>query len=173
MRAIVILLPLLLISCDTELPVLEAEQVVPEQRNGLVYHDGAPLTGRLIARYDNGSIESEKRYWAGHLHDTSRTFDVGGRLLDERIYHNGKKVGLHRGWYSDGTPRFRYTFVDDRHEGEAIEWFENGQVYRKFHYVDGHEEGRQMMYDEEGTLRANYVVRDGRRYGSIGRKPCR
>jgi hypothetical protein len=32
--------------------------------------------------------------------------------------------------------------------------------------------GQQRMWWPDGTLRANYVVRDGRRYGLLGAKGC-
>ena len=39
-------------------------------------------------------------------------------------------------------------------------------------YVDGKEAGAQRMWNEDGTLRANYVIKEGRRFGLLGSKPC-
>ena len=44
--------------------------------------------------------------------------------------------------------------------------------YRDSHYAPGHEAGSQRMWYADGTLRANYVARDGRRYGLMGAKGC-
>jgi len=40
------------------------------------------------------------------------------------------------------------------------------------HYTAGHEDGVQQLYREDGSLYANYIVRDGRKYGLTGEKEC-
>jgi len=66
----------------------------------------------------------------------------------------------------------RSTYSTDLLTGESAEWFSNGQIVRQFSYVDGKEEGPQKMWYEDGSIRANYVVKNGKRYGSIGAKGC-
>ena len=94
------------------------------------------------------------------------------RLCMSDSYISGKKNGVHRGWWTSGSRKFEYTFVDDLNEGVAKEWFEDGTPLRVFNYVNGKEEGGQEMWYADGSIRANYVVRNGRRYGLIGAKPC-
>jgi antitoxin component YwqK of YwqJK toxin-antitoxin module len=95
-----------------------------------------------------------------------------GSLAWERTYREGREHGLHRGWYPSGGKRFEIRYVDGFAEGEAREWYPSGKLLTEFRYVRGHEMGRQRMWTEDGILRANYVVRDGRRYGLIGSVGC-
>jgi len=127
----------------------------------------------VIERYEDRSIRSSTSWIDGKVDGTALQWYADGTLMERRSYSAGMKQGLHEGWWEDGSPRFRYTFRDDMHEGEAREWFPNGRLYRAFNYVAGREEGEQIMYYEDGSVRANYFVVDGRRYGSIGTKPCR
>ena len=143
------------------------------EREGLLYLDDLPYSGQIVTLYPDRTIARREGYRDGRRDDTAWVFGASGQLLEERVYRDGRKIARHRGWYEDGSRRFDYTFVDDRHEGSAREWYPDGRLYRNFTYVAGHEEGRQVMYDEAGIMRANYVVRNGRRYGSIGTKPCR
>jgi antitoxin component YwqK of YwqJK toxin-antitoxin module len=53
-----------------------------------------------------------------------------------------------------------------------LDWFPDGTLYKQFRYEHGHESGAQRMWYVDGSVRANYVVRDGRRYGLIGAKGC-
>jgi antitoxin component YwqK of YwqJK toxin-antitoxin module len=101
-----------------------------------------------------------------------RAYHENGALKWERSYVEGREDGPHRGWYADGRVHFEYEYKDGRLEGEAREWFPNGMRYRVFNYSQGRESGTQRMWHEDGTLRANYVVKDGRRYGLIGAKGC-
>jgi len=57
-------------------------------------------------------------------------------------------------------------------EGVAREWYRCGALYRETNYRAGQEEGLQRMWWPDGTLRANYVVRDGRRFGLLVAKGC-
>ncbi len=95
-----------------------------------------------------------------------------GQLWYRRSYRGGREDGLHTGWWADGRVHFVYHYRDGLIEGEAHEWYPNGIQYRDFHYRAGHEEGSERMWYTDGTLRANYVMRDGRRFGLPGTKGC-
>ena len=88
------------------------------------------------------------------------------------MYHAGKKIGKHLGFWENGQPQFEFYFEDGEHHGIAKEWYQNGQPYRTFHYEHGYEQGSQKMWWENGIIRANYVIKNGRRYGLIGLKLC-
>ena len=140
---------------------------------GRLRYDGIPFTGRVVDFYPDSTQRSSAEYRNGLRDGTLTASYPDGTLMERRYFVEGRKGGVHEGWWEDGSPRFRYTFRDDLHEGEAREWFTNGRLYRAFNYVAGREEGEQIMYYEDGSVRANYSVVDGRRYGSIGAKPCR
>ena len=95
-----------------------------------------------------------------------------GQLSYHRTYRDGRENGVHTGWWPDGRVHFIYTYRDGLIEGVAREWFPSGKLYREFHYAAGQEEGSERMWYTDGKLRANYVVRDGRRFGLPGTKGC-
>ena len=110
--------------------------------------DGAPRVEELVSRYADGA------------------------LREVRSYRAGREVGVHRGYWPSGAPRFEYEYRDGLMHGRAREWHEGGGQYREARYVRGHEEGAQRMWSADGSLRASYVVRDGRRFGFIGAVGC-
>lgn len=79
---------------------------------------------------------------------------------------------LIQGWWSDAKQKFTYHFSSDNFTGELKEWNAAGQLNKQFHYVNGQEEGSQKMWWDNGTVKANYVIRDGKKYGLIGLKIC-
>ena len=133
-----------------------------------------------------------KNNYSGHvymLNDTQDTVFTGGyyngieeglhkkwytknQIKEIRLYHLGKKVGKHIGYWENGNAKFEFYFLNGEHQGIAKEWYNNGKPYRIFHYEKGYEEGSQKMWWENGIIRANYVVKNGRRYGLIGLKLC-
>ncbi len=44
--------------------------------------------------------------------------------------------------------------------------------FRKLSYAMGHESGLQQLWQSDGALYANYIVREGRKYGLTGTKEC-
>jgi len=95
-----------------------------------------------------------------------------GRLESVRRYAGGVKVGHHRGWWPDGTPLFEADYKDNAFHGVYRAWFESGRLSDERTYFEGHEKGFQRGWTADGTLFFNYEVRDGRRYGLVNAKPC-
>jgi hypothetical protein len=139
---------------------------------GLLLYDTLLFTGYLVDRYPGGAVESSTPYYRGAEEGTARGWYPDGSSMFERSYVGGKREGTHRGWWPDGRLRFEYHFRNDLHQGTAREWYEDGSLFSEFNYDRGQEQGRQRTWYEDGRIRANYVVRDGRRYGLIGTKPC-
>ena len=97
----------------------------------------------------------------------------GGALQEVRQYSAGKKNGVHTGYWDNGRKKFEFTIVDDFYEGNFKEWSRDGMLTKDFNYIHGMEAGSEKLWWNNGTIRANYVVRDGKKYGLIGLKLCR
>lgn len=160
------------ITATTEGPDLWMENPMLRQEKDVLLYAERPFSGRLFERSESGELAAVTLWHRGAMHGASLSLYTDGSLREVRGYIEGRKEGRHLGWWENGERRFRYRFDRDMHVGSAREWFENGSLAREASYVDGREEGTQVLYDEDGTIRANYVVRAGRRYGSLGAKPC-
>ncbi|HEV7783270.1 MAG TPA: hypothetical protein VGO58_18470 [Chitinophagaceae bacterium] len=115
----------------------------------------------FINSWFNGLEEGYQRKWYPHQ-----------QLAEERFYINGKKEGIHQGWWTDGKPKFYFEAADDVYSGEFKEWYSSGLLAKQFHYVNGQEEGSERLWWDNGTVRANYVIRNGKKYGLIGLTTC-
>ncbi|MFT4605971.1 MAG: hypothetical protein ACI9W4_002716 [Rhodothermales bacterium] len=164
--------PTLLVVSKAEAVDVEAMDTRLRQHGPQMMLAETLLTGTITERYPDGSLKSVTTYLNGRKEGESRGFYPDGSLSFDRTYQSGLKEGIHSGWWEDGTPKFEYAFDSGEHQGSAREWFRDGSLYREFNYQAGHESGSQKMWFQDGSLRANYVVRDGRRYGLIGTKPC-
>lgn len=141
-------------------------------RDGAVYYNDAPFSGYTFQRFDNGDTMKQTPYYDGMQEGWMKAWYTNKQLAELRLYKHGKKEGIHKGWWSNGSPKFEYNFYNDEHEGELKEWYTNGRLARLFHYAKGYEEGAEKMWWENGDVRANYVVKDGERYGLTGQKLC-
>lgn len=138
----------------------------------MLYKDGRVYTG-LRKEFEGLFLVLETTYQNGLKHGTEKRWHVNGVQTQERFYTKGVKTGLHKGWWPSGSEKFSYQFNDHgEHHGKLIEWYENGDTFQRFNYVNGKEEGAQKMWKSDGRIRANYVVKDGERYGLIGLKRC-
>jgi antitoxin component YwqK of YwqJK toxin-antitoxin module len=141
-------------------------------REDTVFLDGRLFSGHLLSFHPDGDTAACIGYADGVQEGLSRIWHANGQPAERRTYHRGRKVGTHTGWWPNGNQRFEYRFMDGEHHGSMREWYEDGKPYKDFHYNAGYEDGSQRMWWEDGRIRANYVVRDGRRYGLIGVKNC-
>ncbi len=137
-----------------------------------LYYRGHFFTGYRYRLYENGDSAALQGYFNGMEEGWQRKWYPGGQIAEERFYINGKKEGLHRGWWPDGKPKFLFTAAGDEYEGEFREWYASGLLGKAFHYHGGYEEGSQKLWWDNGTIRANYVIRNGKKYGLIGLKTC-
>jgi len=142
------------------------------RRQDTVFYQGNYFTGYRFSLYANGDSEFIKGYFNGVEEGFQKKWYPGKQLAEERFYINGKKEGIHRGWWPGGKPKFLFTVVNDEYEGEFMEWNSPGLLCKKFHYANGQEEGSERLWWDNGTVRANYVVRNGKKYGLIGLKIC-
>jgi len=137
-----------------------------------LYYQNTKYSGYTYTLFANGDSLFVGSYLNGVEEGVFKKWYPNNRLAEYRKYQLGKKVGKHLGFWEDGQPKFEFNFMDGELQGVANEWYRNGQAYKAFHYAMGYENGSQKMWWENGVIRANYVVKQGRRYGLIGLKLC-
>lgn len=137
-----------------------------------VYYGDHFFTGYRYSLYPNADTATIQSYFNGVEEGYQRKWYPGKLLAEERFYINGKKEGTHKGWWPDGKQKFIFSAVNDEYEGEFREWYASGLLGKQFHYIHGREEGSQRLWWDNGTVRANYVIKNGKKYGLIGLKTC-
>lgn len=137
-----------------------------------LYYQNTKYSGYLLDHFANGDSAFLGSYLNGIEEGAFKKWYRNNQLGEYRTYHAGKKVGKHVGFWEEGQPKFEFNFIDGELQGVSNEWYRNGKAYKAFHYKMGYESGSQKMWRENGIIRANYVVKQGRRYGLIGLKLC-
>lgn len=165
------------------LPIIRIAKTIPSvytkaTDNNLKYHNDTLYTGNswytgfLYSLDTHGDTIQLLGYYNGLREGMQRIWYDKNTLCEERFYINGKKEGTHKAWWPDGKPKFIFTASNDEYEGEFKEWYASGLLGKQFHYVNGQEEGSQRLWWDNGSVRANYVIREGRKYGLVGMKVC-
>lgn len=142
-------------------------------RGTILFYGSQLLSGSVFECGDRGDTLAIEHYIDGKLDGWSRTWYPNGRLCEERYFVNGQREGVHQGYWPRGTLKFRYHYKNDLMDGVAEEWFESRAQYSRMNYVEGHESGLQTVWRFDGGLFANYVVKNGRKYGLTGVKNCK
>ena len=140
--------------------------------NDTLYSGNTWYTGYLYSQDIHRDTVQLQRYYNGLKEGMQRIWYDKNSPCEERFYINGKKEGTHKAWWPDGKPKFIFTASNDEYNGEFKEWYASGLLGKQFHYVNGQEEGSQRLWWDNGTVRANYVIREGRKYGLVGMKVC-
>jgi len=147
------------------------DTALSNHQDTLFYHN-AFFTGYRYALYDNGDTALLQSYFNGVEEGKQKKWYPNRQLAEERFYINGKKEGVHRSWWPDGKPKMYFEADGDEYNGLFREWYASGLMGKEFHYVHGHEEGSERLWWSNGTVRANYVIRNGKRYGLLGTMIC-
>ena len=137
-----------------------------------VFFQDKKFSGTIFNLHPNGDTSMTAHYFNGLEQGDFKKWYPNKQLAESRSFQAGKKEGKHIGFWEDGKPKFEFYFTKGEHDGMANEWYSNGQAYKAFHYTMGYENGSQKMWWENGVIRANYEVKQGRRYGLIGLKLC-
>ena len=163
----------LAVAPDSNRSTVESSSERVSEINGVTLVDQHPFSGHVREHFANGQLKRDATYRDGKLHGRTRGWHENERPDYSRTYSAGLEAGTHEGWYENGSRRFEYHFSKGMSEGVAKQWYRNGKPYTLFHFANGQETGRQQMWDTEGKLRANYIIREGRRYGLPGSVGCR
>jgi antitoxin component YwqK of YwqJK toxin-antitoxin module len=138
-----------------------------------VFYQGKPFSGKLFRldpqTQDTLKIES---YARGNRHGNWIQYFPGHVLKEFRTFDQGKKIGAFVQYFPTGKKQQEYHFQNDEYQGVASEWNESGVLIREMHYMAGYEEGSQKLFYDNGQVRANYVMKNGRRFGLLGTKNC-
>lgn len=137
-----------------------------------MFLDGAYYTGFCVGFHPSGDTAFIHGFFNGLPEGRQVAWSEQGVPVSSAFFINGKKEGLQQTWWPDKTPQLRYWTSDNEYEGAFLEWNSAGVLIKQFHYLQGHESGHQRLWWDNGTVRANYVIRNGRKYGLLGLKLC-
>lgn len=137
-----------------------------------IYSKQIKFSGFIYSLNTNSDTEFIKSYYNGLEEGCQKKWHLNNQLAENRMYIDGKKEGLQQAWWPNGKHKFMYTATHDIFMGELKEWNSTGLLNKDFNYINGQEEGSEKMWWDDGTIRANYVIRNGKRYGLLGMKIC-
>jgi antitoxin component YwqK of YwqJK toxin-antitoxin module len=132
---------------------------------------GEPFTGEVRRIEDDGVITIlplKIGFVTGNVRGTA----PNGVLRREGLFKKSMPIGLHRTWWPDGKKQSENYYLDGIPEGEARTWYASGNPYELHSYKKGQESGVQQVWFEDKRLKANYEIRNGRRYGNFGAMGC-
>jgi len=153
--------------------IVNAETATLNNVNGLLMENGAPFSGTLFTFFtDTKDTASLASYLDGKEHGEWRKYYPNHQLKEKRYFKNSQKTGDFTAWWANGKKQLHYFFVDDEYQGTCKEWNEDGRLVKIMNYDRGYEEGAQQWWYDNGKIKANYIIKDGRRFGLLGTKNC-
>lgn len=135
-------------------------------------HKKAKFSGVIFQLYQNGDTAANIQYLNGMQDGIVTKWYPNRQLMETRNFVNGKKNGMQIAYFENGNKKFEFKAVNDTYEGEMKEWNIDGKLIHLATYKNGQEEGIQKMWYDNGKIRANYVMKNGKRYGLLGTKNC-
>lgn len=141
--------------------------------NGLLIVNNKPFSGTVFTLFAGTTDTAElATYLDGKEAGEWKQFYPSKKIMERRYFKAGQKTGEYIAWWENGIKRLQYFFLADEYEGTCREWNEAGLLTKEMNYKKGHEDGQQQCWYDNGKIKANYIIKDGRRYGLLGTKNC-
>jgi antitoxin component YwqK of YwqJK toxin-antitoxin module len=141
--------------------------------NGLLIINQQPFNGTLFTLFSNSKDTATiENYLHGKEHGEWKKYYISHKIKEKRFFANGQKTGEYIAWWENGQKELQYFFKADEYEGTCKEWNETGFLNKIMNYKKGHEDGSQQWWYDNGKIKANYIIKDGRRFGLLGTKNC-
>lgn len=87
-------------------------------------------------------------------------------VLEEEYYVvNGKKEGIYKKYYPDGSLRKTCFYLNNEINGDFIKFYENGTIKYKIPYVNGFKNGKYIRYYENGNIETEATYLNNRLEG--------
>lgn len=167
------LLLFITVSCQSSQEEISWDDKLFHQKEEYLYYQDKPFTGVVLKFYANHQIQSRQYFSAGKLDGLSEKWFENGRMQERRYFTENHKTGKHQAWWENGQQRFEYQFDNDVPIKTHKEWYPNGQLFTISNYDEnGQPMGIQQMWFDDGKIKANYEVKNGRRFGLLGAKGC-
>jgi antitoxin component YwqK of YwqJK toxin-antitoxin module len=140
-------------------------------RNGEWFYRQQPFSGTIKTNFSSGHLKGRQSFYKGKEEGVAITYYENGKTDAIRYYHLGEKDSVHRGWWNNGQLRFEYHFKMGVYDGDFKEWYPTGKPLKYIVYSNGKEE-HGKGWRANGKIYMNFVMRDGRLYGSINPNLC-
>jgi antitoxin component YwqK of YwqJK toxin-antitoxin module len=123
-----------------------------ERRGDLFYELGKdhPLSGMVIATYDDGSRKLEQPFKDGKQIGVQKQWHEDGVQKAEIRFRDGKLHGISTWWYPSGQTRIWLNFTDGRLHGRGTFWHKNGLMKSEGRFRHGEVVGEHSFWDERG-----------------------
>jgi antitoxin component YwqK of YwqJK toxin-antitoxin module len=133
MKNIMLITGLLVALCSCNAPsgsgaVQQHDTVVADKKKVEVSKDSVIQNGEYVLHYESGVIK------------------IRGMM------QNGKREGLWKSWYSNGSPWSETTFHEGIKNGPTTTWYENEKKRYEGFYTNDVESGVWKFWDEKGKL---------------------
>jgi antitoxin component YwqK of YwqJK toxin-antitoxin module len=135
------------------------------------YNNGRP-DGLWKWYFENGAILREEEYFQGQRDGAYTEYSIAGDIIGQGQYSDGERngdwkfksgdnteegkyiIGLKDGqwksYYTDGTLRFKGSYVQGNPEGEHLYYYESGKIKEEQFYKTGIRQKTWKKFDEEG-----------------------
>lgn len=162
-----------MVACTKTYNVTMNDKNLSVQSGGAMFYEGRPLNGEIVQEFPGTNAKRLTTYRDGYEDGPMKVWSEEGKLIEDRMYRRGVKVGIHRSWHNNGADKFYSEFDDQgRYKNESWSWYENGQVYEYKKYDNAGNVVVHKQLRPNGQVYQNILVGKDGQVGVPGSKNC-
>ncbi|WP_245585073.1 toxin-antitoxin system YwqK family antitoxin [Psychroserpens burtonensis] len=132
---------------------------------GLMYYNNQPFTGVSEVFYSEIVKAETIEHKNGKRHGLYKKWFPDGTLSFEANYNNGLQEGTAKSWWKDGKLRSEANYNNGIVNGIQLQWYKSGNLFKQMTIVNGKEEGLQKAWRDNGKIYNNYEAKNERIFG--------
>lgn len=121
----------------------------------------------FVAEYfPESKVESSLyNYLNGKKHGRCVERYTPNQMKFEGEYDDGKRIGVHKYWYSNGKKEMVINYAQDKYHGLVSFYFENGQIKSEGKFINGKKDGTHLEFFENGQLKYKQNYKNEKKNG--------
>ncbi len=139
---------------------------------GLFYYKEKPFSGTALTYLANGTLVESERFVNGKRHGLLKKWYPDGTQSYQAHYQDGLLHGAGNSWWPNGQMRTASNYVDGVTHGKQKQWYRSGVIFKEINLMQGKEQGLQKAWRENGKIYNNYEAKNGRIFGLKRSKLC-
>lgn len=153
---------------------LEIDKTALELRAdaGLFYYQNSPFTGTALTTTTVGVLIESESFLNGKRHGLLKKWYMDGTQSFQSSYHSGRLHGSGNSWWPNGQMRTLSHYEKGIAHGKQSQWYKSGVIFKEINLVQGKEQGLQKAWRENGKIYNNYEAKNGRIFGLKRSKLC-
>ncbi len=137
------------------------------KKNGLLYKNNKPYTGKYKEFYENGNTKSIFNYLNGEKNGNFELYYETGEVSYKGYCEKNIAKGIYKMYYRNGNLQQEGNIINGKENGEVKIYFESGELHQKIRFSKGIKNGKFIEFYKNKKISKKTTYLDDKIHGEL------